>query len=214
MRLIFLGAPGSGKGTQAVYLAERHGIPQISTGDILRKAVQDGSELGRKAQSIMQSGGLVPDDIIIELVRERLVQPDAGNGFILDGFPRTIAQAESLDAMLGEPKAIEMVLFFDVSEAEIVKRLTSRRTCSQCGKNYNVLSDPPPATGICDQCGGKIIQREDDTEVTVRKRLQVYEEKTAPLKSFYSAQNKLHLLHAEQAVEHVRSALDALVARL
>ncbi len=214
MRLIFLGAPGSGKGTQAVYLAENYGIPQISTGDILRKAVQDGSELGQKAQVIMSNGGLVPDDIIIELVRERLTLPDAGKGFILDGFPRTIAQAESLDAMLGSGKAIQMVLFFDVSEAEIIKRLTSRRTCSQCGKNYNVISDPPPASGLCVQCGGKIVQREDDTETTVRKRLQVYEEKTAPLKAFYNVQKKLYILHAEQAVERVRAEMDALLAQL
>lgn len=214
MRLIFLGAPGSGKGTQAVYLAENYGIPQISTGDILRKAVQDGSELGQKAQVIMSSGGLVPDDIIIELVRERLTLPDAGKGFILDGFPRTIAQAESLDAMLGAAKAIQMVLFFDVTEAEIIKRLTSRRTCGQCGKNYNVISDPPPASGLCEQCGGRIIQREDDTETTVRKRLQVYEEKTAPLKEFYNVQKKLYILHAEQAVEQVRADMDALLAKL
>ena len=162
----------------------------------------------------MSSGGLVPDDIIIELVRERLTLPDAGKGFILDGFPRTIAQAESLDAMLGAAKAIQMVLFFDVTEAEIIKRLTSRRTCGQCGKNYNVISDPPPASGLCEQCGGKIIQREDDTETTVRKRLQVYEEKTAPLKEFYNVQKKLYILHAEQAVEQVRADMDALLAKL
>jgi adenylate kinase len=214
MRLIFLGAPGSGKGTQAVWLSEKFGIPQISTGDILRKAVADGTELGKKADAIMKSGGLVSDELIIELVRERLDQPDCVKGFILDGFPRTIAQGESLDAMLGEAKAIQSAIFFDVSEAEIIRRLTSRRTCSSCARNYNMISDPPPASGLCGTCGGKIIQRADDSEETVRKRLQVYEEKTAPLKEFYNVQKKLYILRAEQPVERVREELDGLLAGL
>lgn len=211
MRLIFLGAPGSGKGTQAIWLRDRFGIPQISTGDILRKAVADGTELGRQADGIMKSGGLVSDELIIALVRERLEQPDCQPGFILDGFPRTIAQGQSLDAMLGAAKAIQQAIFFDVSEAEIIKRLTSRRTCSGCARNYNVISDPPPASGLCGSCGGAIIQRQDDTEETVRKRLEVYEEKTAPLKEFYNVQKKLYILRAEQPVERVRAELEALV---
>lgn len=212
MRLIFLGAPGSGKGTQALWLRDRYGIPQISTGDILRKAVADGTELGRQADGIMKSGGLVSDELIIALVRERLEQPDCQPGFILDGFPRTIAQGQSLDAMLGTAKAIQRAIFFDVSEQEIIKRLTSRRTCSGCARNYNVISDPPPASGLCGSCGGAIIQRQDDTETTVRKRLEVYEEKTAPLKEFYNVQKKLYILRAEQPVERVRAELEALVA--
>jgi adenylate kinase len=214
MRLIFLGAPGSGKGTQAVWLSEKYAIPQISTGDILRKAVQEGSELGKKADAIMKSGALVPDELMIELVRERLNQADCQPGFILDGFPRTIAQGESLDAMLGTEKAIQNAIFFEVSEAEIIKRLTSRRTCSACARNYNVISDPPPDSGLCGTCGGAIIQRPDDTEATVLKRLQVYAEKTAPLKEFYNKQKKLYILGAEQPVERVRTELDALLAGL
>ncbi len=214
MRLIFLGAPGSGKGTQAVWLSEHFGIPQISTGDILRKAVQAGTELGLKADAIMKSGGLVSDELIIALVRDRLNEDDCQPGFILDGFPRTIAQGESLDAMLGADKAIQSAIFFDVSEAEIIKRLTSRRTCAACARNYNMISDPPPASGLCGSCGGKIIQRADDTEETVRKRLQVYAEKTAPLKEFYNKQKKLYILRAEQPVGRVRAELEALLAAL
>ena len=214
MRVIFLGAPGTGKGTQAVWLSDKFTIPQISTGDILRKAVADGTELGKKADVVMKSGGLVSDDLIIALVRERLDQPDCRPGFILDGFPRTIAQGESLDLMLGRDGAIQSVIFFEVSEAEIVRRLTSRRTCSGCARNYNMISDPPPASGLCDSCGGRIIQRPDDSEETVRKRLQVYDEKTAPLKEFYNKQKKLYILRAEQPVERVREELAALLSGL
>ncbi|HOT98523.1 MAG TPA: adenylate kinase [bacterium] len=214
MRLVFLGAPGSGKGTQAVWLQGRFGIPQISTGDILRKAVTEGTELGKKADSIMKSGALVSDELIIALMRERLGQPDCARGFILDGFPRTIAQGESLDAMLGPARAIQSAIFFEVSEAEIIRRLTSRRTCAQCGRIYNILSDPPPASGACGSCGGAIIQRKDDSEETVLSRLKVYEEKTAPLKEFYYKQKKLYILRAEQPVERVRAELEALLAGL
>ena len=214
MRVIFLGAPGTGKGTQAVWLSEKFAIPQISTGDILRKAVAEGTELGKAADAVMKSGGLVSDELIVALVRERLEQPDCRPGFILDGFPRTITQGESLDLMLGREKAIQSVIFFEVSEAEIVTRLTSRRTCSGCARNYNMISDPPPASGLCDSCGGRIIQRPDDSEETVRKRLQVYEEKTAPLKEFYNKQKKLYILRAEQPVERVREELVTLLSGL
>ena len=214
MRVIFLGAPGTGKGTQAVWLSEKFAIPQISTGDILRKAVAEGTELGKAADAVMKSGGLVSDELIVALVRERLEQPDCRPGFILDGFPRTIAQGESLDLMLGREKAIQSVIFFDVSEAGIVTRLTSRRTCSGCARNYNMISDPPPASGLCESCGGRIIQRPDDSEETVRKRLQVYEEKTAPLKEFYNKQKKLYILRAEQPVERVREELVTLLSGL
>lgn len=214
MRVIFLGAPGTGKGTQAVWLSEKFAIPQISTGDILRKAVAEATELGKAADAIMKSGGLVSDELIVALVRERLEQPDCRPGFILDGFPRTITQGESLDLMLGREKAIQSVIFFEVSEAEIVTRLTSRRTCSGCARNYNMISDPPPASGLCESCGGRIIQRPDDSEETVRKRLQVYEEKTAPLKEFYNKQKKLYILRAEQPVERVREELVTLLSGL
>ncbi len=207
MRTIFLGAPGTGKGTQASVLAEKYSIPQISTGDILRQAVKDGTELGKKAKSIMESGGLVSDEIIIGLIEERLEQDDCKNGYILDGFPRTIAQAESLDALLTEAKPIEAVIYFDVPEDEIIKRLTSRRTCNKCGYNYNMITDPPPADNVCKFCGGEVIQRDDDKEDTVRNRLVVYHEKTAPLKSYYEEQGKLKSVDASQQVDKVRVEL-------
>ena len=207
MRTIFLGAPGTGKGTQASVLAEKFSIPQISTGDILRQAVKDGTELGKQAKVIMESGGLVSDDIIMGLIKERLAQPDAKAGYILDGFPRTIAQAENLDVMLKDSGAIEAVIFFDVNEDEIVKRLTSRRTCSKCGYNYNMFTDPPAEDMVCSRCGGQVIQRDDDKEDTVRNRLLVYHEKTAPLKSYYEKQGKLQTIDGNQPVEQVRQAL-------
>jgi len=155
LRVIFLGPPGAGKGTQAAYLAEKYSIPQISTGDILRKAAQEGTELGRKAKAIMDAGGLVSDEIIVALVKERLAQNDCLEGYILDGFPRTLRQAESLDSMLGKDNAVQAVVYFDLEEEDVVQRLTSRRTCNRCGKNFNVISDPPPASGRCDLCGGR-----------------------------------------------------------
>lgn len=204
MRLIFLGAPGTGKGTQASVLAHKYNIPQISTGDILRKAVVDETALGKKAKAVMASGGLVPDDIIIALIDERLNDNDCKSGYILDGFPRTIKQAEDLDNMLAEKDGIDAVIYFDVSEDEIVKRLTSRRTCTQCGYNHNMIYDPPVAGTKCAKCGGPVIQREDDKEETVRNRLVVYTEKTAPLVDYYQEQNKLYVIDAAQDVEKVR----------
>ena len=204
MKLIFLGAPGTGKGTQASVLAEKYGIPQISTGDILRKAVADGTELGQKAKAIMESGGLVSDDIIIGLIKERLAQPDCAPGYMLDGFPRTIEQGESLDELLAETGGIDAVIYFDVSEDDIVRRLTSRRTCRGCGHNYNMISDPPPADNKCEKCGDEIFQRDDDKEETVRNRLVVYNEKTAPLIAYYKAQNKLYSIDGAQDVAKVR----------
>jgi len=214
MQTIFLGAPGCGKGTQAAVLAEQFSIPQISTGDILRKAVKDGTELGKKAKAIMDAGGLVSDDIIIDLIKERLTQPDCSKGYILDGFPRTIIQAENLDKLLGSKSPIKAVIYFDVQEDEIVKRLTSRRTCSSCGYNYNMFTDPPPANMECKFCGGKVIQRDDDKEATVRNRLVVYKEKTEPLKNYYEKQNKLIVIDGSRSVEQVRAGLIELYKKL
>jgi adenylate kinase len=210
MRLIFLGAPGTGKGTQASNLAAKYAIPQISTGDILRKAVQDGTDLGKKAKSIMDSGRLVSDEIIIQLIKERLAQKDCKKGYILDGFPRTIAQAESLDALL-DKKAITAVIYFDVSEQSIIERLTSRRVCVECGNIYNVQTNPPPASGKCEKCKGRIIQRDDDTETTVRNRLRVYKQKTAPLKLYYEKQKKLFSIDGMQPVEKVRQNIEKIL---
>jgi adenylate kinase len=207
LKLIFLGAPGTGKGTQASVLAEKYGIPQISTGDILRKAVADGTELGKQAKAIMESGGLVSDDIIIGLINERLAQPDCAPGYMLDGFPRTITQGESLDELLAESGGIDAVIYFDVAEDDIVRRLTSRRTCRKCGYNYNMISDPPPADNVCGKCGGEIFQRDDDKEETVRNRLVVYNEKTAPLIAYYKKQDKLYSIDGAQDVKKVRQSI-------
>jgi len=208
MRLIFLGAPGTGKGTQAALISEKLGIPQISTGDILRRAVKDGSELGKKAKAIMESGALVPDDIIIALIKERLSQRDCDRGYILDGFPRTIPQAKSLDQLLKNNGQIDAVIYFDVDEDVLVERITSRRVCVQCGQTYNLQTDPPPANNICRICGGEIIHRDDDKEDTVRTRLQVYKKSTAPLYDYYKTKNKLHIVNAAQAVGIVTAEID------
>jgi adenylate kinase len=214
MRFIFLGAPGTGKGTQASVLAQKFSIPQISTGDILRKAVADGTELGKKAKSIMDSGGLVSDNIIMGLIEERLSQPDAKKGYILDGFPRTLKQAVDLDTLLTEKNSIDAVIYFDVNEQDIVARLTSRRTCKGCGVNYNTISDPPPSDNKCRVCGSQIYQRDDDQEATVRNRLLVYNEKTAPLVEYYKKQQKLYAIDGSRSVEQVRQDIVDLYQKL
>ncbi len=192
MRIVLLGAPGSGKGTQAKLLVEKYKIPQISTGDLLRAAVSAGTELGRRAKAAMDAGQLVSDDIVLGMIQDRLSQPDAKNGFILDGFPRSNPQAQALDSMLarlGQP--LQLALLVDVDPSELMKRLTGRRTCEKCGQMYNVYFSPPKVSGVCDKCGGKLMQRSDDNEETIGKRLKVYEEQTAPLISYYRMQNKL-----------------------
>ncbi|MDZ7345863.1 MAG: adenylate kinase [candidate division KSB1 bacterium] len=214
MRYIFLGAPGTGKGTQASVLSQMFGIPQISTGDILRKAVADGTELGRQAKAVMEAGGLVSDDIILALIKERLAQPDAAKGYILDGFPRTVQEAGAVDDLRKKDGGIDAVVYFQVDEEEIVRRLTSRRTCRQCGLNYNMISDPPPADNRCRVCGGEIYQRDDDKEETVRNRLRVYHEKTAPLVEYYRKQGKLYSIDGSKPVEEVRQEIIALQNRL
>ncbi|HZX61549.1 MAG TPA: adenylate kinase [Candidatus Methylomirabilis sp.] len=188
MRGILLGPPGAGKGTQAKMLTERYGVPQISTGDILRSAVAAGTPLGREAKSYMDRGALVPDEVVIGIVRERLHQPDCQRGYLLDGFPRTVTQAEALTRMLTELGApLPCVVSLDVAEAELVRRLSGRRTCPACGAVFHVESHPPKVEGTCDACGGRLIQREDDREETIRRRLRVYREQTEPLISYYQA---------------------------
>jgi adenylate kinase len=187
LNLVLLGAPGAGKGTQAERIAATFGLPHISTGEILRAAVAAGTELGAQAQQHMQAGTLVPDEVVVGIIRERLVEQDAARGFLLDGFPRTLQQAAALDDMLAaSERALSHVIVLDVPPAELVERLSGRRTCRQCGKGYHIKFDPPKQPGICDACGGELYQRADDNEETVRNRLVVYGEQTEPLIDYYT----------------------------
>ena len=187
LNVVLLGAPGSGKGTQAERIVAAFGLPHISTGDILRAAVAAGTEMGAQAQGFMQAGGLVPDAVVIGIIRERLGEPDAAGGFLLDGFPRTLQQAAALDDMLAAAgRVITHVVVLDVPEAELIERLSGRRTCRQCGKGYHLKFDPPKRQGVCDACGGELYQRADDNEQTVRNRLLVYAEQTRPLVDYYT----------------------------
>jgi len=192
MRIVLLGAPGSGKGTQAQLLIEKHNVPQISTGDLLRAAVEAQTPLGRQAKTIMDAGQLVPNDIVLGMIRERLNNPDAKNGFILDGFPRNIEQAAALDSLLsGIGQPIETALLIDVDFDVLMQRLTGRLTCNSCGTVYNMFTNPPVMDNECDKCGGSLHHRSDDNEDTIGKRLRVYETQTQPVISFYRDQHKL-----------------------
>jgi len=200
MRLILLGPPGAGKGTQAGLLKERYGIPQISTGDILRQAVAEGTHLGVQATSYMERGVLVPDEVIIGIVRERLKKPDCEKGYILDGFPRTVGQAQALEAM-DEP--LDHALSLEVREEELVRRLTGRRICEACGALFHIDFRPPRHSGTCDQCRGRLSQRDDDQEETVRRRLEVYRAETAPLVDHYARIGILRRVEGQGTVQEV-----------
>jgi adenylate kinase len=206
MRIVLLGAPGSGKGTQSKLLIEKYKIPQISTGDLLRAAVVAGSDLGRKAKAAMDAGLLVSDDVVLGMIQERLSKPDARAGFILDGFPRNIPQAQALDAMLARlSQPLQLALLVDVDTEVLMKRLTGRRTCSNasCGAIYNIYFSAPKSPGKCDKCGSNLAHRSDDNENTVRSRLQVYEQQTAPLVSYYKAQGKLRTVRGTGSVSEI-----------
>ena len=204
MRAVLLGPPGAGKDTQAVRLVEKYGVPQISTGDIFRKNIKEGTELGKKAQEYMNAGRLVPDELVVDLVKDRLMQDDCANGYLLDGFPRTIAQAEQLDDFLKEHGTeLDAVINFEVGNESLMKRLTGRRLCKACGASYHIVNFPPKTEGICDKCGAELIQRDDDTEETARKRIEVYEESTAPLIEYYSESGALKNFDAEKDPEEV-----------
>ena len=208
MRLLFLGPPGAGKGTQARELAREWDVPQVATGDMLREAMSSGTALGREAKQYYDKGNLVPDDVILRMVAERLRQPDAAKGFILDGFPRTIAQADGLAKMLDEiGQKLDAVIYLDVSEPELVRRLTGRRLCRNCQSPYHVVSAPPQREGVCDKCGGELYQRVDDSDATVRNRLQVYETQTSPLLDYYRQRGLLRTVSGEGAVDKIRQAL-------
>lgn len=213
MRIMLLGAPGVGKGTQAKKIQEKYSIPQISTGDILREAVRNQTALGKKAKAIMDKGELVPDDLIVSLVRERLQKSDCKPGFILDGFPRTIPQAEALDGLLAElGLKLNAIIDIDVDEEKIVRRLTNRRLCPSCGADFNLLSNPPNENGSCKKCGTRLIQREDDKESTIRNRLKVYETQTRPLKEYYREKGLLKAVDGDQPVEAVFGEIEHILA--
>lgn len=212
MRIVLLGAPGSGKGTQAKLLVERLGVPQISTGDLLRAAVAAQSPLGLKAKAAMDAGELVSDDIVLGMIRERIAQADAKAGFILDGFPRNSAQATALDTLLAElNQDINRAIHIQVPFDELLKRLTGRRTCTQCGALYNVYFSPPKQDGVCDRCGGALMQRDDDNEQTISRRLRVYEDQTQPLIEYYERQGKLATVSGSgEVTEILRRIIEAL----
>ena len=192
MNIILLGPPGAGKGTQAKMLVEEYQIPQISTGDILRAAVKEGTPMGKEAKNYMDKGELVPDSVVIGIVEERIQQPDCEKGYMLDGFPRTVPQAEALDEMLKKLSSqIDHVVSIRVANEELVERLTGRRTCRECGAGFHVMFDPPKQEGVCDKCGGELYQRDDDNVETVTSRLQVYESQTKPLVDYYNSQEKV-----------------------
>jgi adenylate kinase len=204
MRIVLLGAPGSGKGTQAKLLVEKYKIPQMSTGDLLRAEVAAGTDLGKRAKAAMDSGQLVSDEVVLGMIQARLAKPDAKSGFILDGFPRNIPQAQSLDAMLarlGQP--LQLALLVDVDTDVLLKRLTGRRTCGSCGAIYNIYFSAPKTANKCDKCGSALTHRSDDNEQTVANRLKVYQQQTAPLVNYYKAQGKLRTVRGVGAVSAI-----------
>jgi adenylate kinase len=204
VRLVLVGPPGAGKGTQAEFIAAHFGIPKISTGDIFRANVSGGTELGRMAKKFMDAGDLVPDEVTNAMVRDRLAEPDAADGFLLDGFPRNVAQAGVLNGMLDElGSPLSVVLDLEVDFDEVVKRLSGRRTCKKCGHVWHLEFDPPSVDGVCDKCTGELYQRDDDQPGTVRRRLEVYADQTAPLIDFYRNEDRLVAIDALGAVEDV-----------
>jgi len=204
MKLILLGPPGAGKGTQAEQLVKKLDIPHISTGDMFRKAIKEGTELGKKAKEYMDQGQLVPDEVTVGIVKDRLSETDCKKGFLLDGFPRTAAQAEALDGILVElGYQLDAVLDIEVPREKLMARLTGRRVCKDCGATFHVEFNPPSASEQCDACGGKLYQRSDDTEATVANRLDVYQKQTEPLIDYYENKNMLKRINGDQQIETV-----------
>jgi adenylate kinase len=212
LNLILLGPPGAGKGTQAKLLSKKYDIPQISTGDILRTAIKDQTPMGLRAKSFMDSGALVSDEVVVGIVEERLTQADCNKGFILDGFPRTVVQADALKKTLQAlGKGIDHVISIVVDENDILERITGRRTCRNCGKGFHLRFDPPKVAGICDECGGELYQRDDDSEVTIRKRLDVYAAQTAPLVAYYGNEALLRTVSGTGSIDDIQQKMVQMV---
>jgi adenylate kinase len=208
VNVVLFGPPGSGKGTQAQFLVERYGIPQISTGDMLRAAVRAKTPLGDMAKAIMDAGGLVSDDIVLGLVKDRVSQEDCASGFVLDGFPRTVPQADALISLLdGIGKKIDFVISLDVESQELINRLSGRRTCPSCGKGFHVVYDKPVREGVCDSCGSLLVQRDDDSEHTVINRLKVYEEQTSSLKSYFKDLGIFYSVSGSGSISDIQSLI-------
>ena len=206
--MIILGAPGSGKGTQAAALVEKYGIAHISTGDILRAAVKAGTPVGLEAQGYMNSGKLVPDDVVVRIIGDRLREDDTAKGFLLDGFPRTLPQAEALGKQLAELSiSLDGVVYIDVNLEDVVQRLTGRRNCRKCGEIFHISAKPPKSEGVCDKCGGEVYQRDDDKEDTVRERLETYQRQTVELIDYYTEKNLLKRVNGTGAIEDVRAEI-------
>jgi adenylate kinase len=212
MNVVLFGPPGAGKGTQAKELTKKYGIPHISTGDILRANVRDGTELGMKAKEYMDRGELVPDTVLIGLIRNRLNEPDCKAGYLLDGYPRTIPQADALDIILREiGKPLDVVINIDVSDDSLVERLSGRRTCPSCGESYHVVFNPPEHQGVCDACGSQLYQRDDDREEVIRQRLAVYNQKTKPLIDYYAKAGILVNIDGSRSVDEVFRAVSGVM---
>lgn len=212
MNVILFGPPGSGKGTQAQFIVERYGIPQISTGDMLRSAVKAKTPLGNAAKSVMDAGGLVSDGIVLGLVEERVSQEDCVSGFILDGFPRTIPQADALISLLdGIGKKIDLVISLDVDNQELINRLSGRRTCPACGKGYHIIYDKPVREGVCNSCGTLLVQRDDDSEHTVINRLKVYEQQTSSLKSYFKDLCILYSVSGSGSISEIQTQICSII---
>lgn len=212
-RLLVLGKQGAGKGTQAVRLSRHYVVPHISTGDTFRAAVRSGSEFGKRAQVYLDAGELVPDEVVIGVVQERLTRSDASHrGFVLDGFPRTVHQAEALTEMLDSKGGLDLAVDLEIDTPHVLSRLAARRVCSDCGANYSITDNPPRVPGICDECGGEVVQRDDDTEAAIRRRLELYEQETAPLISWYEEQGLLARLDGlgtpDQVTERIVCEID------